>query len=223
MLIAPLLVGVIAGGLSWIHLPLAAFWIIGYFAFFATTVWLKSRRKRRYLTPMLVWGAIAAALGLLVAFLQPGLVTWAPMFIVPLGAGLVASAIRDERSLWSGIATTAGSCLMTVVAFDAAGGHPFSQAWLLALVLALYFVGTVFYVKTIIRERGDKRWWWASVLFHAVSAIGVWFVSPWMTLVFALLTVRAAVVPRFAPTPKQAGFGEVASTLLVSVVALLVV
>ena len=52
MLAAPLLVGTMATGPRWPHLLLTAFWFAGYFAFFATTLWLKSRRRPRYLPPV---------------------------------------------------------------------------------------------------------------------------------------------------------------------------
>ena len=45
MVIAPFMVGAIAGGFAWVHVPLLAFWLIGYFAFFATSQWLRSGRR----------------------------------------------------------------------------------------------------------------------------------------------------------------------------------
>lgn len=221
MLITPLLVGILAGGPAWVHLPLAAFWFLGYFAFFATGLWLKSKRRARYRPPVIAYGLAAAIAGLAVLILDPGLVRWAPLFVIPLGVGLVASAIRDERSLWSGVATTAGSTLMTVVAYDAGGGTDRSRAWVLAAILAAYFVGTVLYVKTIIRERDSEPHYWLSVGFHSLATLALIPVAPALTLVFAVLTCRAAIVPAFRVTPKQAGLGEVLLTVVVAVTALL--
>jgi hypothetical protein len=221
MLATPLLVGVLASAPTWTHPALAAFWFAGYFAFFATGLWLRSHRKARYRPPVLAYGALAAALGLVVLLLDPGLVRWAPLFVVPLAVGLVASARRDDRSLWSGLATSAGSSLMTLVAYDAGGGTDWTRAWLLTGVLAAYFAGTVFYVKTVIRERGSTGYLLASVLFHAAATVAMLWVSGWLVLVFALLTVRAAVVPRLAPSPRAVGIGEVVATVVVAVTALL--
>ena len=72
MLVSPLLLGALASGPGWIHLLLAAFWFAGYFAFNATSLWLKSGRKVRYLRPVQVYAALAAALGLATA-LEEGL------------------------------------------------------------------------------------------------------------------------------------------------------
>lgn len=220
MLATPLLVGILASGPTWTHVPLTAFWFLGYFAFFATGLWLKSRRKARYRPPVLVYSAAAAAAGVLTLLADPALLRWAPLFVLPLGIGLVASARRDERSLWSGIATTVGSTLMTVVAYDAGGGDDLGRAWLLAGVLALYFVGTVLYVKTIIRERDSEPYYWLSVGFHGLATLALIPVAAPLTPVFAALTARAAIVPAFRISPKQAGVGEVVATVVVAATAL---
>jgi hypothetical protein len=74
MLASPLLIGILAGGFAWVHLPLAAFWFAGYFAFFATSLWLKARRRPRYWPAVRAYGAIAGALGVVILALQPNLV-----------------------------------------------------------------------------------------------------------------------------------------------------
>lgn len=223
MLIAPLLVGVLAAGPAWVHVPLAAFWVVGYLSFYATCLWLKSGRRERYLTPMVTYGVVAAGLGMLTLVLQPGLVRFAPLFVLPLAVGLVSSATRHERALVSGLATTLGSALVVPVAYTAGGGADPALPWLLAVVLAAYFAGTVLYVKTLIRQRGSAGYWWASVLAHAAVTL---LLAPWapaVAVVFAALTVRAALLPAFGVSPKQAGLGEVVATVAVSLTAVLTV
>ena len=112
---------------------------------------------------------------------------------------------------------------MTVVAYAAGSGTDLHRAWLLALTQFLYFAGTVFYVKSAIRERGNERFLWLSVAAHAAATVVVLIFSPWLALVFLLLTVRAAFVPRLGATPKQLGIGEIVSTVVVAVVSLLTV
>lgn len=220
MLATPLLVGILASGPTPTHVPLTAFWFLGYFAFYATGLWLKSRRKARYRPPVLVYSATAAVAGLLTLLADPTLLRWAPLFVLPLGLGLLASALRDERSVWSGVATTLGSSLMTVVAYDAGAGTDLRRAWLLAGVLALYFVGTVLYVKTIIRERDSEPYYWLSVGFHGLATLALVPVLAPVTPVFAALTARAAIVPAFRISPKTAGIAEVNATVLVATTAL---
>ena len=222
MLATPLAVGILASGPAWIHVPLTAFWFAGYLAFFATGLWLKSGRRPRYLPPVRAYAVLAALLGLLTLALDPGLLRWVPLFVVPLVVGLVASARRDDRSLWSGIATSAGSSLMVLVAYDAGGGTDWARAWTLTGVIAAYLVGTVLYVKSMIRERGEDRYQWLSALAHGAVTVTMTWVDAWLTLVFALLTIRAAVLPAYRLTPKVVGIGEVVATVVVAGTALLV-
>lgn len=223
MLAAPLLVGILAAGPRWVHLPLAAFWFVGYFAFFATSSWLKSRRRPRYWPPVRAYSVAAALLGLVVVAAEPSLVAWAPAFVVPLGVGLAAAAARHDRDLVAGLTTVVGSCLMTVVAYDAGAGHVDRRAWVLALVLALYFLGTVFYVKSAIRKRGQDGFLALSVAFHVVATVVAGVVAWSLGVLFAVLTARAALVPRLGGTPKQLGIGEIVATFAVALLALAVV
>ena len=109
---------------------------------------------------------------------------------------------------------------MVLVAHDAGGGTDWRWAWLLAAVLAAYFCGTVFYVKTLIRERGSERHYWLSVAFHGVATLALIPAGGALTAVFALLAVRAAIAPAFPVTPKQAGIGEIVATVAVAAAAL---
>jgi hypothetical protein len=228
MLASPLLVGIMAGGFAWIHLPLAAFWFTGYFAFFATSLWLKSRRRPTWFPPVRAYGLGSLGLGVVVVATDSGLLRWAPLFVLPLGIGLYAASQRQDRALVAGLATTAGSALMTVVAYDAGPGSDLTRAWQLALVQFLYFSGTVFYVKTVIRERDNPRYRWLSAGHHAVAlgtvelvfGIEVGSQLP-LLVVFGLLLGRAILVPPYRPTPKQAGIGEVAATVAVAAASLL--
>jgi hypothetical protein len=230
MLASPLLVGALAGGFAWVQLPLAAFWFAGYFAFFATSLWLKARRRAKWFPPVRAYGALTAVLGVVVVAMQPDLVRWAPLFVLPLGVGLYAAAHRQDRALAAGLATTAGSALMTVVAYDAGTGTDLARAWQLALVQFLYFAGTVFYVKTVIRERDNVAFRWLSGGFHALALVVVALLFglletsgvAWpLLLVFALLLARAILVPPYRPSPKQVGIAEIAATVGVAATSLL--
>ena len=224
MLAAPALAGIISSGPTLAQVVLTAFWFSGYLAFQATGLWLKSRRKSRWWPPVRTYGVLAAGLGLITVVLDPGLVRWVPLFLVPAALGLFAYARRDDRSLLSGVTTTAAACLFAPVAHDAGQHQDWPRIWLLTLVLALYFIGTVLYVKTMIRERESAGYRLGSITYHVaalliVAAAGHW----WLAGVFAVLLLRAAVLPRLTLSPKQVGIIETVLTVAVLAVALLTV
>lgn len=221
MLAGPLLVGIVAGGWAWVQLPLTLAWFLGYFAFFATGLWLKSGRKQRFRPPVIVYSLACIPPAVAVLVMQPDLVRWIPSFAPLLVIALVLAADRQDRSLASGLATTAAASLMTAVAYDAGPGEDWARAWILTGVMAAYYVGTLLYVKTMIRERGNRAYEVASVAWHAVAAVLLALVSWWLTVVFALLAARAYAAPRLRLTPKQVGIGELVLNVVVVVVALL--
>jgi hypothetical protein len=155
--------------------------------------------------------------------MRPDLVVWAPLFAPLLLAGLWFAARRQDRSLPNGLATILAACLMTVVAFDAGDGTDWGRGWTLAAVLAAYFVGTLFYVKTMIRERDSRPHYVLSVSYHCGVAVAMVWVSWWLAGLFALLAVRAAVLPGRGLAPKQVGIGEILANVAVVVAALLTV
>ncbi len=236
MLVLPPAVGAIASGITWPHLLLLAVWIVGYLGFFAAGLWLKSRRRPRYWPPVRAYGIATVVLGVALLAVHPTLAWWAPVFAPLLAASLWFSARRADRSLANDAVTVLAASLMTVVAWGlgTAGGAtasgPFERlpgatsphAWLLAAVLLAYFAGTVLYVKTMIRERGNRRMWWASVGYHVAVVVAVVPVSLPLGALFALLAIRAAIVPRRWPSlsPKAVGLGEVVASVALGVLAL---
>jgi hypothetical protein len=123
-----------------------------------------------------------------------------------------------DRALAGGLASTAQSCLMVPLAAVVAGA-PAQRGAVPALVLFAYFACSVLYVKTMIRNRDDRRYVVASVAASAVATVGVALVAWPLGLLFAWFTVRAAALPSQTLTPGRVGMIEMAHcvALLVAV------
>lgn len=236
MLLLPPTAGIALAGAAWVHLPLTVFWIVGYLAYHATGRWLRARRRRRHLPPVLTYLAVAAPLGLVTLVAAPHLARWVPAFVPLLAASLWWTSRGAERSLRNDAVTVVAACLMAPVAFDAGGGGEatgdWAQLWLATGVLTAYFLGTVVYVKTMIRERGRRPYVLASVGYHAAGVSGaVWLAAAgrqgWgLVAVWSLLLARAWVGPavnarRARPLrPVVVGVGEIVASIAVLVVTL---
>ncbi|WP_245854692.1 YwiC-like family protein [Flavimobilis soli] len=242
MLVVPLVVGVVASGGAWVHVPLALLWIVGYLAFFATGQWLRSRRKPRYLPPVRAYALACAPLGAVVALAEPRLLRWVPVFLPLLVVSLWCSHRRKDRSLVNDAVSVTAACLMLPVAYDA-GRAPtdgWPAVWLATALVLAYFVGTAFYVKTIIRERGNRTYLALSLAYHAAmvplplaaaaimgrmvpgtsgSPVATLDMGPLVAL-NALLLLRALAVPRTGATPKQVGVGEILVSTTLTVLLL---
>lgn len=246
MLSLPVVVGLIlharTAPLSWHLLPLGGCWVLGYLAFNAATIWMKTPERRRpaQLPPVLVYGALSLLFGLTaIALAGPRLLGWAVVFCALIVPALWLAAQRKERTVLSGGLTTAAASAMVVVVqfvspLDFLGAWSTDIARAATLFAGLtfgYLFGTVLHVKGMIRERGKPVWFHASVGYHiAVALVATGLAAAdrasWVwTFFFALAAARAWALPRVAERrgvkPLTIGLVEIAlTTLFVVFVAL---
>ena len=234
MVTVPAITGVILAP-SWTAIPLLLTWWLGYFTFFASSVWIRSRFRERNRPPVLVYGALAAVAGVTTLIFDWRLLMWVPAFAPLVAIAVFEAWKRRPRSLLSGVSTVVAACLILPVAAWAGGGLD-TEAWAAFAVYLAYFVGTVPYVKTLIRERGSKPWFTGSVVYHvvvlvaavvAVLGTGGHPFHPAIIVVAVVLLARATLMPitgarREKPwTPKIVGLLDAVITVLVVIVVLL--
>lgn len=190
MLIVPFAVGALtrerAAGLPAWWIPLALLWLLGYCLFAQCVSWLKSPARRRgalrtpilsYLAACLVCALAVVALGGIV--LAPWIIGFAPL----VAAALVLVRNREERSVTSGMTTVAAACLMFYV-LRCGGWPPLAPGLhdgLTGLLLYGYFAGTVFHVKSLIREKNNPAAARNSLLWHTAWLVAALVLGgPWL-------------------------------------------
>lgn len=90
------------------------------------------------------------------------------------------------------------------------GANEIQRSWNLALlVISLYFGGTVFYVKTMIREKDKKSWLIGSVLWHVGSLTISTLFDKKLFWVFLVMLIRSIYFPRIKIKPKVVGIIEI--------------
>ena len=234
MLFIPPLMGMILQP-SWAALPLLITWWAGYFTYFAITIWVKSRLRKKHLTPVLTYGALTAVAGIAALIMQWQLISWLPLFAPIIAVAVYETIKRRERSLVSGWSTVLVAALMLpTVASISTGGTPAAVSadlWWATAWFALHFGGSIYYVKTLIRDFGNRTRFIQSVIFHAivcVAAMGLALAQPhtWpVAVVSALLLARSYTIPRIAQRrgkripPKYVGMVDGVVTVFVVVAA----
>lgn len=239
MLVVPPLAGLrlghALGTLGWATAALIGTWLLGYFAFSAATGWLKARpaRRARWRPALLTYGAATAVLGLAtIALAGWTVLTWLAVFVPFALVALIAAARHRERSLASGLATVAAACLMLpVVAAPSPlvllGSPLLPMATGLTAVMFGYFGGTVVHVKSLIRGRGQRRWAFASLLWHLIGVVVAGMlagVAGWgWPILFTLALARVLVLLRLNQErrlpPLAIGLVEIGLSVLLLVLA----
>lgn len=218
-------------------------WMSGYFSFFAGGLLFKARRRRHrgtFLTPTLVYGGVSTVCAVGALICRPSLLWWALVFVPLVGIAVEEILMNRPRSTLSGCSTTCASGAMLAV-MDSVGrgfGAPSGAstvAIVSAIVMALYFSGTVPYVKSMIRAKGNTRYLIGSVAYQVVAAIIVAVVTLGrlpllaaliMVAVMVASIVRAILIPLSAQrgktwTPKQVGRAEIPATLVMTLAVIL--
>ena len=113
------------GGFSWVNLLLVPAWWGAYLTYWAWSQWLRTRsprRRRLILLPLQVYTFFTGLLGLITLVAAPYLIGWA-VPLVPLFAVALWEVWQGrERSLLSGLSTTAAASLMAAVTYQLAVG-----------------------------------------------------------------------------------------------------
>ncbi len=252
MALVPLLMGTLFAPAKPLHLLLALAWTSAFFLFNAVEVWARTTKKRKpRLHPALfTWTALATTSGTALLALDPYLLRWAPAFL-PLVALASFQLLKGRpRALTTRATTILASCLMTPVAFALGSGHrpastellahwgiatgnpTWAQVWFTAAALAAYFLGTVPYVRSLIRGRGENKWAIGAGMWHLTSAIALTIGASTFgnavptALLWACLSVRAIAVPLFLRRtgplkPVWIGLSEMALTAALVAILLL--
>ena len=220
MLIVPYLAGLIAVGFTWPHLPLLVAWLAGYPLSYFALLAVKTRRFARFRPQILTFGTAALLAGGITVAVRPALLYYAPLFAVVLVINGLFAARRDDRALLNGLVSVAGAMLILPVVATVAGRPP-TEVIDALIVSFLYFAGTVFFVKTCIRERDNRAMLVASITYHAAALAAAAWVHLLYAIPFGLYLARSVIVPGKNLTPKHLGVMEiVSSVLLLATVAL---
>ncbi|MEU5957620.1 YwiC-like family protein [Streptomyces sp. NPDC047525] len=228
MLAVPFAAGTFLGDPRWLHLPLFVCWLLAYATAFHLQQHIRLRRcsrnpraAERHVRPFLTFATALILLGTPLLVLRPWLAV-AVAAALPFFAVNTLYALRNrERALVNGLVAIVPACAMLLVALRVGGGTPGEGMGPFAACL-LYFGGTVLYVKSMIRERRNRRFLIGSVAYHCAALICATLLHPPLAALFALCLLRAALLPGRGLRIRTVGLIEVglSAALLVTLLAL---
>lgn len=222
MLIVPFLFGTFAATPNWTHVLLFACWLLIYLLSFALLQLVKTGKKNVYLRPVIVYGAALVPPVALLLWLRPDLAPFAALFAPLFAVNWHYAARNRERAFWNDLAAVIQFSFIVFVAYRTGGGTDWRLAAELFALSVLYFTGTIFYVKTMIREKHNPRYYRLSVGYHLLLLAAVGLLFPWLLLVpLSILLLRAVVSPRTRMSVKQSGILEIVYACVISGSALL--
>ncbi len=216
MLVVPFLFGMLASTPGAIHGLLFVCWLLIYLLMFPLLQWIRTGKATRFRKPVLFYGVLLVPAAAILVILRPVILLLALLFVPLFGINALYAKRKRERALLNDIAAIVQFSLMVFISYQLGGGTDFRLAMELFLISTVYFIGTAFYVKTIIRERNNKRFYAYSVTYHLVLALlAIWFLSPALQLAAMVLLARAVWFPRTGITAKPSGMLEIVYSVIV--------
>ncbi|MGA8941921.1 MAG: YwiC-like family protein [Thermoactinomyces sp.] len=223
MVSVPFFLGMAVGGPDWLHLPLFIGWMLFYLAAYPFRLALMKRHDRQ---AYVRWSLVYCGLGMI--FMLPPLVAQPSLLWAgPVLAGMLAingwyAYRRNERSFINDmVAILTFSIGGTASYFIGAGKLDDLALWVAALCF-VYFAGSVFFVKSVFRERKNVTWQKVSKGYHALLAVILAILDPLLVLPFAFSTVRAFVWGGKPVSPIKVGIIEIIGSVLFLVLSILV-
>jgi hypothetical protein len=192
MLIIPFLLGAYAGGFTWLHAPLFVGWFFLYLATYPLLMAIKSKHKQEYIKAFSHYIAIVAVMIVICLWYVPSLFYFGAAMVPFFLINLYYSKRKQERAFWNDVAAIAIFCIGGLASFYVGRGMLTIQAFELAAFCLLFFLGSTFYVKTMIREKRNPMYKWLSWGYHAILIVGLVAIGyPLLVLAYVPSVVRA--------------------------------
>jgi hypothetical protein len=232
MLLLPVLLGVAASRPDPWQLAVAGLALAAYLASATAQTWSRSRRPAEYRLPIIVYGSIAAVLGVLLLVAFPPLAL-AGVVVVPTAAIVFRGAQPGtRRDLANSLLQVVQSLVLVPVAAWVSGDWDPARVATYTLIAAGYQLGVVLVVRSVLRERGNKAFLGASVGFHGllVAAALVTLPVPYAILAAGLMARSVGLVwlqrrlasDSRALRPVHVGVTEIVASAAVVIVSLAV-
>lgn len=198
MIILPFTLGAAITEFRWLHIP---FFIGWFFIYLSATPWLNQLRNKRLRKKMRPWAFGYSIIGLL--FAVPVMIVFPQLFLLSLAIipffliNIFFVLRKKERNLLNDISGIAILSLGLPAAYIIGTNALTLTATILWLIVIVHFTGSAFYVKSLIRERRNRRFRQLSHLYHALLLILPWSIGygtlMWMYVPSAL---RDFITPR---------------------------
>ncbi len=215
MVSAPFLLGMFTGTVRWMHLLLFLAWLCFYLSSYPILQsWKRKLERDRYIR----WGIGYGMAGLFLVIIPlvdtPQLACFAAPLLVLVLINIWYAKRKSERALLN------DGCAILVFTIGGAAAYLFGGGgWdkMMAMIVIfsfLHFMGTVFFIKTVFRERSNKRYTNYAYFYHSIllilpSVMGF----PWMTIPYVLSIIRVFVFAGKPLRPSHAGIIEIVCTL----------
>ncbi len=214
MLLVPFWLGVAASGFVWQHIPFFIGWLLLYLSTYPMLLIFKGKKQAYYIKWTLIYFVPALLLLLIPLWMRPALIFFAlamvPFFLI----NSYFSWKKNERAFLNDISAVTVFAIAGLASSYLYGAELTEGAWLGFAASILFFTGSTFFVKTMVREKKNIIYKRLSWIYHALVPLA-WIVSGYYVAAIAFLpsSIRAYYLYGKPWTAKQVGFLEIGNAI----------
>lgn len=220
MLILPFAMGVEAGEPSWFHLPLFLGWLFLYLATYPLLMAVKGKKTDFYLRWFLIYISIAL-LALIIPVMRDWRLVYFGFFMLPFFlVNAYYSRINQERCFINDLSAVGAFGVGGLASYYLGTGQMDGKAFAICGLSMLFFIGSIFFVKTMIREKKNAAFRWLSWSYHLFIPVGFMGIGmPLLAVAYIPSAVRAIALYGKPLTMMHVGILEIVNSLFFLIVA----
>lgn len=224
MLIIPFWLGVAANEFMWIHIPFFFGWLLLYLATYPMLLLFKRKKINFYRKWTIIYIVPALILLLIPLWERPAIVIFGLAMIPFFILNAYYSSKNRDRAL--------GNDLSAIIVFSIAGlasgylpkGDLVSEVWTVFFASILFFTGSTFFVKTMIREKKNQKYKWISWIFHMAIIAATIVTGKWvLAAAYIPSLIRAVVFYGKGLTMAKLGILEIVNASYFFIIAIIAV
>lgn len=222
MVSIPFVIGMLSGKPNWMHVFLFVAWL---FLYLASYPFLQSLKRRADRVRMIKWGTIYGAIAVLSLIppllTMPQLAIFGPILLVLLMVNIWNVKRKKERAVFNDLCAILIFSLGGAASYLLGGGGWDRMMVLVILYNILYFMGSVFFVKSVFRERKNKRWTIYAKIYHMILLFVPWIVgNPWMAAAYIFSLLRTFLYAGKVLRPMKVGIIEIIGSVQFLILAM---
>lgn len=215
MLIIPFWLGVAASGFLWQHIPFFFGWLFLYLATYPLLLLFKKKKIPFYTKWAVIYLIPALLLLMIVLVSRPTIIYFGLIMIPFFFINAYFSSKNNDRAFLNDVSAILTFSIAGLASSFFYNGSINNQTILIFIASILFFTGSTFYVKTMIREKKNEQFKWISWGYHIAVpiiwvALGQWIVA----IAFVPSLVRAFYMYGKPYSAKQVGIYEIVNSVI---------
>lgn len=211
MALLPFLYGMWLSTPITLHICLLLAWFFLYLMTYPFLALFKGRNLSLYWRWTLIYGVVSLLFAVPTIIYNPRILWFLVAMLPFVFINIYYTKTKNERALANDIA----AIVIFAIAGMAAYYFP-TQQWdihliEIALYPSLFFIGTTLYVKSVMRERKNPTYYYASIIFHLLcTLLPLLLPNILLSCAFGVPLLRAILLPKRKLSVKQTGLVEFA-------------